>query len=251
MARKLIAALACRAGGSRLYGKPLQPLVAGVTVLDQILDTVEALPEIETAVLGISEGTENLIFVEAAKRRGVPYVVGDERDVLHRLVLCGRATGATDVFRVTTECPFIWTEPFAEAWRSHVEKDRDITVTDGLPEGAIFEIYAQDALERSHANGDERHRSEMCSLYAREHADEFRLKTILPTPELDRPDIRLTIDNAEDLVLCREVYKALREQAPLIPLAEIIAFLDGRPALKALVEPYITPVRIWPDSNVD
>lgn len=250
MGRRLIAALACRSGGSRLYGKPLQPLAPGKTILDQILDTIDALPAIETAVLGISEGAENLIFIDAAKKRGLPYILGDERDVLRRLVDCGRVTGASDVFRVTTECPFLWTEPFAQAWQEHVANGHDITVTDGLPEGAIFEIYTQEALERCHANGDERHRSEMCSLYAREHADEFRLKVILPTPDVDRPDIRLTVDNAEDLVLCREVFKHFQEQAPLIPLVDIIRFLDGRPELKALVEPYLTPVRIWPDGNL-
>jgi len=251
MARKLIAALACRSGGSRLYGKPLQPLAPGTTILDQILDTIDALPAIETAVLGISEGAENLIFIDEARKRGIPYVLGDERDVLRRLVDCGRVAGATDVFRVTSECPFIWTEPFVQAWQDHVANDHDITVTDGLPEGVIFEIYRQDALEHCHANGNELHRSEMCSLYAREHADEFRLKVLLPTPDVDRPDIRLTVDNAEDLVLCREVYKHFQEQAPLIPLADIIEFLDCQPELKALVEPYLTPVRIWPDGNVD
>ena len=250
MTRKLVAALACRAGGSRLYGKPLQPLVPGKTVLDQILDTIDALSDIETAVLGISEGVENLIFVDIAKQRGIPYILGDERDVLQRLVDCGRVAGATDVFRVTTECPFLWTEPFEQAWYEHVNNNHDITVTDGLPEGAIFEIYTQEALEQSHAQGDKRHRSEMCSLYARENAADFRLKVILPTPDVDQPDIRLTVDNAEDLVLCREIYKNFEDQAPLIPLAEIIRFLDERPAIKELAEPYLTPVRIWPNGNV-
>ncbi len=70
--RRLVAALACRAGGSRLYGKPLQNLVPGKTILDQILDTMAALAPIDHAVLGISEGIENAIFVDVAKARGVP-----------------------------------------------------------------------------------------------------------------------------------------------------------------------------------
>ena len=36
--RRLVAALACRVQGQRLYGKPLQNLAAGKTILDQILD---------------------------------------------------------------------------------------------------------------------------------------------------------------------------------------------------------------------
>ena len=103
MKKKLVAALACRVGGSRLYGKPLQRLVGEATILDQILDTIQKLPFIETSVLGISEGQENLVFVDVAKKRGIPYIFGDQKDVLKRLILCGRIADATDVFRITTE----------------------------------------------------------------------------------------------------------------------------------------------------
>jgi len=99
MNRKLVAALACRAGGSRLYGKPLQnlDLQAGVTILDQIIANLKSYPVIEDIVLGLAEGNENLAFVEVAKRWGTQHVWGDPVDVLHRLIQCGRAAQATDV----------------------------------------------------------------------------------------------------------------------------------------------------------
>lgn len=245
--RKLIAALACRVGGERLYGKPLQNLVKGKTILDQILDTVDRLPFIETAVLGIAEGIDNQPFVRVAKERGIPYVFGDEIDVLSRLIACGRITASTDVFRVTTECPFLYFEPFEEAWRSHVDKGNDVTTTDGLPEGTHFEIYTLAALEQSHENGTSRHRSEGCSRYIREHRADFQVEVILPPSEWARPDLRLTVDYPEDLVVCRRVYVRFRDDAPLIALDRIIDFLDGTPDLKALFELFVNAARLWPD----
>ena len=86
MKRKLIAALACRAGGSRLYGKPLQNLEGGRTILGHILECIEEVAEIAEPVLGISEGTENLPFVEIAQAHGDDRPLGRVAVELHPLV---------------------------------------------------------------------------------------------------------------------------------------------------------------------
>lgn len=245
--RRLAAAYACRIAGSRLYGKPLQLLdvEGGISVLDHMIALAATEPAIAEVVLGVAEGPGNDAFLEVAERHGVRAIRGSERDVLHRLILCGRAANATDVFRVTTESPFFHYEMIQEVWDRHVAQDNDVTVIDGLPEGSHFEIYSMAALERSHERGDERHRSELCSLYVREHRDEFHIEVVPISSDLERMDLRLTIDQPEDLVLCRAVYAHLRELAPRIPLIRIIDFLDGSPELRALVEPYVESVRLY------
>lgn len=245
MKRHLVAVLACRVTGTRLYGKPVQNLEAGKTILDQILDTIEHLPPIDDTVLAISEGIENQVFVRIAKERGIPYVFGDEIDVLSRLIAGARITAATDVFRVTTECPFLYFEPLADAWRDHVGNGNDVTVTDGLPEGTAFEIYTTNSLIRSHEQGTSWHRSEGCSRYAREHRSDFRVDVRKIPAECARLDLRLTVDYPEDLALCRHVYRQFRDAAPLIPLTDIIRFLDEHPEHKKIVEPYVVPKPVW------
>lgn len=245
--RKLIAALACRVQGSRLYGKPLQHLdVEGkVTILDHLIALIQTVPQIQAVVLGISEGVANLPFVEVATRRGVGHIIGDERDVLQRLIQCGHHAQATDIFRVTTESPFFHYEMVESLWCQHVEAGNDVTTLDGLPEGCHFELYTMGALERSHRLGEARHRSEICNLYVREHLADFKVE-VAPIPsQLERLDLRLTVDNPEDLVLCRRVYAHLKSRAPRLPLAEIIAFIDRHPELQALVAPYVIAKRTW------
>lgn len=245
MSRRLVAVLACRANGTRLYGKPVQILNNNVTILDQIVATIRKFPIIEDIVLAISEEPENRMFIDIAHELGCQYILGDARDVLSRLVAGGRHAAASDVFRVTTECPFLEFSMLEEAWRQHQEQDSDVTVLDHVPEGVGFEIYRQEMLERSHREGGRDDRSEFCSNFGRFNQALFNVNIMRPEPERSRLDLRLTVDYPEDLILCRAVYREFEDLAPLIPLDRIVAFLDSRPDLRALVEAYVDPVPVW------
>jgi spore coat polysaccharide biosynthesis protein SpsF len=238
--RKLVAVLACRNKGSRLYGKPLQNLDvgAGVTILDNIVLCLKSIPVIDEIVLAISEGSENMLFADVAAKHGLRHLFGDERDVLLRLVRGGQLAGATDVFRVTSESPFMHFELVEPLWREHVAGGFDCTFLDEAVDGCGFEILSQRSLERSHDNGESKHRSELCTLYIREHPDEFKVVRHRPLQTLIRKDLRLTVDNPEDLVVCRSVYARFKDRAPRIPVAEIVPYLDENPALKALTAPF-------------
>lgn len=247
MTRRLIAALACRVQGSRLYGKPLQALdlQTGTRILDQIIANLQSHAVIEAIVLGISEGVENTPFVDMARQWGLQHIWGDPIDVLQRLITCGHAAQATDVLRVTTESPFHEFNLLEKVWGRHVEHGNDVTVTEDMPEGTHFEIYRLSALETSHAKGGREERSEFCSLYVRRHLEEFKVEVVEIPEAWKRLDLRLTVDYPEDLVLCRRVYAALKSKAPCIPLEDIIAFLDARPALKGLVAGFVANKPIW------
>lgn len=239
--RKLIAALACRNEGTRLYGKPLQNLdiEGGVTILRYMVDWIRTMPVVEDIVLGVSEGLGNLIYTEVAKRYEVPYIIGDREDVLGRLIQCADRAGGTDILRLTTESPFTYFEAIEGAWRDHVKSNCDLTCLDNVPDGSGFEIINVDAYKRAHRDGDDKHRSELCSLYIRENKDKFDINYVYVPETIRRADIRLTIDYPEDLVLCRAIYSHFKSKAPRIPVADIIRYLDDTPELKGLVSDYV------------
>jgi len=243
--RKLVAALACRTGSTRLYAKPAQFLDVEytVTLLGHLIRLLQSESAIGEVVLGVAEGSSNEVFHEIARSENIVSIRGSEADVLKRLIHCGEAVGGTDIFRVTTESPFIYFDPISKAWEHHVSNNNDATVTDCLPEGTHFEIFTLEALNRSWAAGGMA--SEFCNRYICTNPSEFKIE-VIPVPEhLLRMDIRLTVDYPEDLVLCRRVYEHLKSYAPRIPLAEIIKFLDARPDLGALVEPYLTNTNVY------
>jgi spore coat polysaccharide biosynthesis protein SpsF len=239
--RKLVACLACRNKGTRLYGKPLQNLDIDkrITVIDYMIMSIKGFTCISDIVLAISEGDENLAFIEIANKHGIKYIIGDEDDVLKRLIDACIYTNGTDIFRVTTESPFIYFEPIEKAWVSHINGDFDLTTLDHLPDGSGFEITKIEAYIKSWNLGEKKHRSELCSLYIREHKSDFKIGYVEIPKEIKRTDIRLTIDYPEDLILCRAVFKNFKKSMPNIPLSEIISFIDANPNLKSLTDPLV------------
>ena len=245
--RKLVAALACRVQGTRLYGKPLQNLdiEKGVTILDHMVSLIQTIPSIQSIVLGIAEGEVNSPFIKLAQKRGIDYIIGDEKDVLFRLIKCGRKAQATDVFRVTTESPFFHYEMIDIVYRQHLAEGNDLTTIQGVPAGSAFEIYTLDALEKSHELGEDRHRSEFCGSYIIEHRSDFKVGVLSVPSKLERYDLRLTVDYPEDLVLCRKIYAHLKHKAPQLPLSDIIQFIDANPMLQSLVAPFVNGKKYW------
>jgi len=245
MSRRLIAGLACRLTGSRLYGKPLQAVAPGVTILAQIVASIRAADVPAEVVLAIAESEENAALRLAAGDLGTPYVLGDEKDVLGRLIAAAEAHGATDLLRKTTESPFFEVDGMELAWERHVANENDITVVDHVPLGTAVEIYTVDALRRSHAEGRDEDRSELVSNYGRFNQGLFKVELVKPQEACRRTDLRLTVDYPEDLILCRAVYKELGASAPLIPLAEVVSFLDRRPDLTQLVAKFVHDAPLW------
>ncbi len=238
--RKLVAALACRNKGSRLYGKPLQNLdiEKGITVLDQIVDCLSSVESIDEIVLGISEGVENEDFIDFASRRSLNYIIGDEDDVLSRLISCGQSSGATDILRVTSESPFPYFQLIEESWSEHKDGEFDASFLDDVVDGCGFELLSMASLERSHRDGSERHRSELCTLFIRENKEDFSISYIQAPDYLRRKDLRLTVDYPEDLVVCRYIYEALKHQSPNFNLGDVISFMDSKTKLKDLISPF-------------
>lgn len=240
MKRRIVAALACRNQGSRLYGKPLQNLdvVANVRIIDNIIGCIKTLDFIDEIVLGISEGVDNEIFKVVAQEKGLRYIVGDQQDVLSRLIQCGQIAGATDIFRVTSESPFLYFDPVLELWEKHQLENADATFMDDVIDGCGFEILSLKALQTSHDKGSKKHRSELCTLYIRENYEQFKIIKATPPKHLIRRDLRLTVDNPEDLTVCRAVYAIFKDSAPRVPLAKVVEFLDQNPKLKELIAGY-------------
>lgn len=242
---KLAAVLACRNQSSRLYAKPLQNLDVrnGVTILDYMIAQLKKHPEIDDIVLAISKNEENSIYAHIAGLHEVPFVKGDDNDVLARLIDGSESVRADHVLRITTESPYTYMDNLSEIYKYHCNNNIDYSVTMGLPDGAYFEIISLSALKKSWDEGNARHRSELCTLYIFENKKKFTLAQHDVPQSLQRNDIRLTVDWPEDLIVMRQVYESLKFSPEVkLNFQAIIKYLDDNPKINA--------INNWIDSGI-
>jgi spore coat polysaccharide biosynthesis protein SpsF len=224
--------VSARMASSRCPGKAIAPL-AGRPLLEVLLARMQAARGVDGVVLATSVNPENSPLVEIASRLGVPAFRGSEDDVLRRSLDCARHFGARHLVRVTGDNPLTDLETLERLVARHLAEGADYTYVpgDALLMGILSEVVSVDALRRSWDRGQARHRSELMTLYIKEHPSEFRIATDALPEGLYRPEYRLTVDEPEDVRLMQEIFARLARPGHRVDTGEAIALLDREPDL--------------------
>jgi spore coat polysaccharide biosynthesis protein SpsF len=232
---RVVAIVSARMASSRYPGKALVPL-AGRPLLEVLLERIASAPVLDSVALATSANPENEVLVALARKMGIPAFQGDEDDVLRRHIDCARNMNAHHVVRVTGDNPLTDLETLDRLVELHLASGDDYTYVpgDALLMGILPEVMSRSALERSWERGEPRHRSELVTLYIKEHPEEFRVQTAELPEGLYRPEYRLTVDEAEDVALMQAIFERLSAPGKLVTTREAIALLDREPELRRM-----------------
>lgn len=224
--------VSARMASTRRPGKAMA-LLAGEPLLAVLLGRMRAVKGAAGVALATSVAPDNDPLVELAKGMDVPVFRGDEDDVLRRTLDCARWLGAADTVRVTGDNPLTDIETAEALIAQHVETGADYTYVpgDALLMGILCEVISTDALACSWEHGQPRHRSELMTLYIKEHPEEFQIAMGALPEGLYRPEYRLTVDEPEDVRLMEEIFARLARPGHVVTTREAIALLDEEPEL--------------------
>jgi spore coat polysaccharide biosynthesis protein SpsF len=230
---RVVGVVSARMASTRCPGKALVPL-AGRALLRVLLERIASVPVLDSVALATSRLPENRPLVEIARALGIPSFEGDEEDVLKRHVECARAMKADHVVRITGDNPLTDLETIERLVELHLEGggvDYTYVPGDALLMGILSEVISLRALEQSWTQGDERHRSELVTLYIKEHPEQFKIRLGSLPPGLHRPEYRLTVDEPEDLLLAQALFERLTRPGHVVTTREAIELLDREPGL--------------------
>jgi spore coat polysaccharide biosynthesis protein SpsF len=220
---------------SRCPGKAIAPL-AGKPLLEHLLERVSSVGGRSRVVLATSVDPANDILVDIAESLGVAAFRGDEDDVLGRHLEVARRWNVEHVVRVTGDNPLTDLPLIESLSRRHLELDADYTYVpgDALLMGILSEVISRRALETSHREGEDKHRSELVTLYIKENPERFRIERAELPLELYRPEYRLTVDEPEDVVLMERIFDRLYRPGRIFQTIEAIRLLDSKPELASI-----------------
>jgi spore coat polysaccharide biosynthesis protein SpsF len=232
---RTVCLVTARMASARCPGKALQELLPGEPLLAVLLSRMRTSKTVDEVALATSVNPENDAIAELGLRLGVRVFRGDEEDVLKRHVDAAREFEADHVVRVTGDNPLTDVSTMDALVQLHHRHSADYTYVPGeaLLMGILAEVISAEALARSWTRGEGRHRSELVTLYIKEHPAEFRIAMQELDPALLRPAYRLTVDHPEDVRLQREIFETLGRGA-LVDTRDAVALLDGRPDLVAI-----------------
>ena len=227
--------VSARMASARRPGKALADL-AGRPLLAVLLERMCTVRGVAGVALATSTRADNDPLAAVADGLGVPAFRGDEDDVLRRHLDCASWLGAEHVVRVTGDNPLTDVETTEALVALHAKERADYTYVpgDALLMGILSEVIATDALARSWERGEARHRSELMTLYIKEHPSEFRIALGTLDPALYRPHYRLTVDEPEDVALAQAIFTRLSRPGHVVTTREAIALLDAEPQLSAI-----------------
>jgi len=223
-----------RAGSSRLPRKVLEPL-GTKRVLDRVLDRCRRIATADRIVCAVPDGEADDDVADAAKAAGVDVFRGPEGDVLARYAGAARTAGASQVVRVTSDCPFIDPDVVDQLVALFRESGADYasnTLLPGFPRGLDCEVMPADALFRAEAGATDPADREHVTAWIRNRPGQ-RL-ACLKGPGGAAANGRWTLDYPEDLAFCRAVFEHAGEAAAGMDFPALAALCEARPALAAL-----------------
>lgn len=231
MKQRTIAIIQARMGSTRLPGKVMLAL-DGKHVIERVVERLEKAENIDEIVVATSTGKQDDIIEKIMSEKVVVHR-GSEEDVLERMFEAAQKSDADTVVRITGDCPLISPEVVSKVVEKLHEEDADYAaniIERTFPRGFDVESFTFSSFkEIEEKSGQGHHREHVTPLYR--ESDDFA-KVNVESSEvfddekmIDRTDLRLTLDEADDYLLLGKLFEEL-EDNELFDEQEIIRKIE-------------------------
>ena len=208
---KILAIIQARASSSRLPRKVLAPIL-GSPMLARMLERVQRSRLIDEVVVATSDDTSDNELEVLCNQIGVACYRGSLDNVLQRFYGAVGEYGADHVVRLTGDCPLIDPDVIDNTIRFYLDEGFDYasnTSPPMFPDGLDVEVFSVKALVKAVGTAEKSSELEHVTPFLRNHKELFKLGGY--RADMDRSNLRWTVDEPEDLEFVRAVYDALYE----------------------------------------
>lgn len=212
-----------RMGSTRLPGKSLAP-IGGRSLFARVVERLAHQGELPV-VLATTTLLEDDLLCDEADRLGIAVLRGSADDVLGRYAFAASLLGVPAIVRATADNPAVDLDAAVRTLDILQRSGADYVVDYGLPVGATVEAIAVPALVRAAALATEAYDREHVTPFIRRDGRSRAVDAVAPA-DRRRPDLRFTVDTADDLDYLRRIYHEAGPSTSPWPLTELIAAAD-------------------------
>jgi spore coat polysaccharide biosynthesis protein SpsF (cytidylyltransferase family) len=204
--------LQARLGSSRLSRKALAA-IAGQTILEHCLRRL-MFAGVAPVVLATTDRPEDQALATVAQHLGASVFRGDADDVLGRFVAAAEAFDFDHVVRATGDNPGVDIQAPGRLLAALRLGEADYVYEQGLPYGGAVEAVTRAALVRAAKEARRPDDREHVTTYVRRNSHVFSVIQLAAPAPLRRPDVRVTVDTAEDLAHVRMLFERTGHDLP-------------------------------------
>ncbi|MBI2023007.1 glycosyltransferase family protein [Candidatus Giovannonibacteria bacterium] len=228
-----VAIIQARIGSTRLPGKVLK-VVEGKTLLEHLILRLKRAKTLDKIVLATTDKPEDNETAEVVKKLGIDVFSGSENDVLDRYYQSAKKFGGDVIVRITGDCPLMDPKIVDDVVNYYLKNKNKFDYVSNVrpptyPDGMDVEVFSFAALEKAWREARLPSEREHVTAYIANHPEIFRLGNI--KYKKDVSDIRLTVDNLEDLILVEKIFGSLNKKNKNFGFTDILDFLDKNPEI--------------------
>ncbi len=210
---EIAAIIQCRLGSTRLPRKIFLDL-NGKPIIKHLVERLKKSKKIEKIIIATTLDTQDDQVCEWCEEESLDYFRGDTENVLSRFYHCAKRFNVSKIVRVTSDCPLIDPEIVDKTIELFSREEFDYASNNlkkTFPHGLDVEVFSYKSLETSYLNSSSKIEKEHITQFIRKRPNEFKLVNLSSKNNLS--DIRITIDEKEDLILVRKIIDALGNEA--------------------------------------
>ena len=202
---KTVAIVQARMNSSRLPKKVMMP-ICNIPMIEILLHRLSKSSEIDEIILATTNNQEDIPLINHINKLGFKYLAGDESDVLERFWAAAAACKATNIVRITGDCPIVDPELLDKMLQHYYLQPTDYLSNISqptFPDGLDVEIFNLATLNKARELATKPFDREHVTSYIR---DSGNFKIDLFKNDFDYSYLRWTVDYPEDFSVIKEIF---------------------------------------------
>ncbi|MBI96476.1 glutamate-1-semialdehyde aminotransferase [bacterium] len=234
---KIIIIVQARTSSSRLPGKVLLPILNRPLII-HLLDRVALSNKISKLILATSTDPTDDKLAKLVSDYDYNVYRGSLDDVLDRFYKCAKYESASDIVRITGDCPLIDPELINELIDEYFKGDWDYIGNSinpnklTVPDGFDIEIFKFSSLEKANNYSLLPSEREHVTPWMRKRSSNLRWRHY--THNFKCPDYRLTVDDEKDFKVITNIFENLYPLNSNFGINEVLKFMSDNPEVSQI-----------------
>ena len=205
--KKLAIFIQARYSSTRYPGKILKK-IGNISFFEYLIQRLNKSKYNKNIYVLSTPDPKNNLIKEICKKYSIPFFKGPEKNVLKRFFLAYKKFNPENIVRITSDCPFIDFKILDKMIELHLKTKSDYTTNDlpaTFPDGLDIEIFKSKILIKAQRNlkSNSPDREHVTSIMRKNP----KIKILNFKSKEDFSFLRLTLDEKEDEVVLKNVYK--------------------------------------------